>query len=135
MAKARSSTSPTSRTTAVLRKAGATYGIVEKNERFPAPHKVDFLGVIDIIAMLDIGGYSRIVGIQATGGASKSNGNARMRKAEAEPRLKAWLESAGVFEVWSWQHETVGNRKRWLLRKMRAEMTGGEIEWKEISDG
>lgn len=132
---AKSSTSPTSRTTAVLRKMGATYGIVEKNERYPAPHKVDFLGVIDLIAMMQIGEHQRIVGIQATRHKSTSNAHARRRKAEQEPRLRAWLAAAGVFEVWSWQAAETGSRRKWKLVRVRAEMTGGEIEWHEVENG
>jgi hypothetical protein len=130
MAKKKSSTSPTSRTNALLRKRGATYGGVEKFVRFPKPHRLDFLGCIDTIATMEVDGYPRIVGIQSTGG--DGNGVKRQRKSEAEPRLKAWLGAGGLFEVWWWRGIKVGKRTRWLVRVHRAEMTEGVIKWREI---
>lgn len=125
----KSSTSPTQRTNAALKKSGATYQVVERFNSHAGKHgvRVDLFGVIDIIALIEADGYDRIFGIQCTAG----SGSSRMRKAEQEPRLKRWLASGGVFEVWGWRKLKAG----WRVKRRRAEMTGGEIEWHEVENG
>lgn len=139
----KSKTTPTARTTAWLRKKGFVYDIVEQDRSFQKKerskfkrvnYKKDFLGVIDVISIMTVGEYFRIVGIQATGGEAKSNANARKRKAEQEPRLKSWLAAGGLFEVWWWQPIENGDRNRWVCHRSRAEMTGGEITWTDVLD-
>jgi hypothetical protein len=107
---------------------GATHQVVERFNRFGGPRgvRVDLFGVIDIIALIEVDGYDRIFGIQCTSG----SGSSRVRKSEQEPRLKRWLGAGGLFEVWGWRKLKAG----WRVKRRRAQMEGGEIEWKEIDD-
>lgn len=52
--------------------------------------------------------------VQATGGASKSNFNARVAKVKAEPLHAIWLASGGRIQVQSW--ETVKGSKERTVR-------------------
>jgi hypothetical protein len=88
--------------------------------------KRDFLGVIDIIAIVpseaptgvfgvELVEPGTIIGIQVTSG---SNHAARIAKAKAEPRLTAWLNAGARFVVWSWAKQGGrGKRKQWRLRE------------------
>ena len=93
--------SPTARTKRYLEKQGYTVEVVG----------------IDIVSIQDRRGGDndlRIVAIQSTSG---SNHNARVRKAFAEPKLKQWLKSGALFEVWSWSRKGArGKRKMWQRR-------------------
>jgi hypothetical protein len=110
--------SPTQRTLAALRKSGFVAGVVEHHLPFPPPYgtKQDYLGIIDIIA---VRAGQKVLAIQTTSGTS--NGNARVEKALAEPRLRVWLESGHArFEIWVWSKwGGKGKRKCWaLVRKI-----------------
>lgn len=115
---------PTARTLAECRKRGWLAQVVEKWN----PHariRQDLFGCIDILAVVPRREFlglhdewfverSRIVGIQACAGSSHA---ARRTKALAEPRLRAWIEAGGRFEVWSWAKQGGRNkRKTWTLR-------------------
>jgi Holliday junction resolvase-like predicted endonuclease len=85
---------PTSRTLKWLRSNGWQAQVVERWN----PHakiRQDLFGCIDIIAVQ--GGT--VLGVQAT---SRSNHAARVKKALAEPRLRAWLGAASFWVV-SWK--------------------------------
>jgi hypothetical protein len=101
----------TSRTLARLRKDGWTAGVVEK--WIPqTKRRLDFLGIIDVIACHPTGG---ILGIQSTAGSA--NMSHRIAKALAEPRLKKWLEAGGRFRVYCWDKKGPrGKRKTWQVR-------------------
>lgn len=87
--------SPTKLTKNWLNERGHIFGSVEQT--IPSTFiKRDFLGCIDMIAIID----RMIVGIQIT---SASNHAARMNKAKAEPRIRKWIDAGAVFEVWSWK--------------------------------
>ena len=104
--------SPTQKSLAECRERGWTCQVVER--WIPqARRRIDFLGVIDIIALTGTG----ILGIQACAGASHA---ARRTKAMALPGLRAWLECGGVFAIWSWSKRGArGKRKVWTLREER----------------
>lgn len=75
----------------------------------------DLFGVVDILA---VNGAEMIgcLGVQAT---SDNGGNhsAHVKKAIAEPQLRAWLEAGNRFEVWSWKKSGArGKAKRWGVR-------------------
>lgn len=131
-----SKTSPTQRTKAVLKKRGAIHQVVERWNAH-ASVRVDLFGVIDIVALSEVDGFKRCLGIQCT-----AKGWAdRMAKAEAEPRLIDWLAAGCLFEVWGWRKlkmrnkgGKIGKRERWVSRVHRAEMTEGVITWREIED-
>ncbi len=102
---------PTARSLAEVRKLGGIAGVVERR----LPHSfvtVDFLGFIDIIALLD----GKFIGIQATSG---SNCMARIKKIRMEPRAAVWLACGGLIEVWAWRKMGKRNaRKLWKLRRV-----------------
>ena len=108
--KKKSGKSPTQRCIAVLKERGWTYQVVEHWNAW-AHIRQDLFGCIDILACHPTYG---IVGIQACVGGSHS---ARRDKALVEPRLLAWLESGGKFEVWSWAERGERDEKKvWTLR-------------------
>lgn len=107
--------SPTQRTLAECKRRGWIAQVVEQNVRIPGGRmfKRDLFGVIDIVAITPDG----ILGIQAT---SNNGGThmARVHKANAEPRLVAWLGAGARFAVWSWSKRGArGKRKTWQLRE------------------
>jgi len=104
-------TSPTSRTTKLLRDTGWTYQIVE----YWCPHsrrRKDLWGIGDILVMDKQPGSLLLQVSSASGHA------ARVKKSLAEPRLEEWLESGNRFEVWTWGKKGArGKRKLWTVRK------------------
>src|SRR5688572_29286944 len=103
--------SPTKRALRDLKSLGFVAAVVERFNRF-ANKRQDLLGCIDILAIYPGVG---IVGVQVTSGANHA---ARRTKSLAEPRLRAWLESGGRFEVWSYSKRGGrGRAKRWTLRR------------------
>lgn len=102
---------PTQRTLALFRSLGFTAQVVERWN----PHarcRVDLFGVIDILCVMPGVG---VVGVQACAGSSHAT---RRTKAIAEPRLKAWLDSGGRFEITSWRKGGArGERKTWQPRR------------------
>ena len=125
-AKRKSSTSPTSRSLAELRKRGWPAQVVEQHLPFPKPFgtKRDLFGVIDIVAIVprdralfanEVDAPAAILGIQAT--ASSANHSHRRAKIIAEPRARQWVEAGGRLELWSWSKRgDRGKQKRWTLR-------------------
>lgn len=113
-------TSPTQRTLAECRKLGWVAQVVEKWN----PHariRQDLFGCIDIVAVTpkDDRMFGRTIGIQACAGSSSA---ARVKKAMAEPRLKAWLDAGNFFEVWAWRKVGPrGKRKVWEVRITQVE--------------
>jgi hypothetical protein len=102
--------SPTSRSLAECKRLGWLAQVVEKR----VPHKpisIDLFGCIDIVAVRP----GQTLGIQACAGASHA---ARLTKAMAQPKLRAWLEAGNQFEVWSWAKRGArGKAKRWAMRR------------------
>jgi hypothetical protein len=85
--------------TNMLKECGWTVATVEQT----IPHcfiKRDFMGFADLIAISPTRG---ILAVQATGGASTSNGIARIAKIKAEPRAAIWLASGGRIQVHNWK--------------------------------
>ena len=116
--------SPTQRTLQRLRAQGYFAEVVEHRHSFaPAHVTVDFLGIIDVIALRP----GATLGVQATSMKDNiSNVNARMRKAEAEPRLVHWLAAGNAFEVWGWSENAL---VRW-----RALIVSGVVTWVRMED-
>jgi len=127
--KRKSSTSPTARSLAELRKRGWIAQVVEQHLPFPKPFgtKRDLFGVIDIVAIVpavpspspgdDALWPGSILGIQATSALTGGNHAARRDKILAEVRAKAWVEAGGRLELWSWSKRgDRGKQKRWALR-------------------
>lgn len=103
--------SPTKRALRDLKSLGFISAVVERFNRF-ANKRQDLLGCIDVLAIYPGVG---IVGVQVTSGANHAS---RRTKSLAEPRLRAWLESGGRFEVWSYSKRGGrGRAKRWTLRR------------------
>lgn len=118
---------PTARTLAAQRKLGRTcqaverwnpYGGARKPDGTAVGNRVDLFGIIDIIAIHKDG----ILGIQATSG---TNFLARCKKAEAEPRLREWLEAGGQFQVWGWRKI----KARWAARTRIYYLQCGVLVW------
>src|SRR5580658_4564279 len=86
---------PCARTMSAIRAAG---GIAEVVERWiPGRNiRVDLFGIGDVLAIRP---GERPLLIQATTG---SHVAARIAKAKAEPRLRAWLRTGSTFEVHGW---------------------------------
>ena len=116
--------SPTERSLAHARALGWTVGVVER--RIPGKWiTIDLFGCIDIVAA---GGVRGVVGIQSTVGDRHAEHRA---KAIAEPRLRAWLASGGVFLMWSWAKQGArGKRKLWKLRE--EELTLADLDVAEL---
>jgi hypothetical protein len=101
--------SPTSRTLEECRKRGWPVQVVERWNQW-ARRRIDLFGCIDLVAITPNG----ILGIQATSGDHHSH---RRVKALDEPRLRAWLDAGGLFEIWSWMKQGAhGKKKVWTLR-------------------
>lgn len=103
------SASPTRRALEILRCRGATAQVVE-HWNAHARRRVDLFGVIDIVAIEP--GQRGVLGIQATDASSVSK---RVTKAQAEPRLRAWLAAGNRFEVWGFP-TVARDRKGYDLR-------------------
>ena len=103
--------SPTVRSLALLRSTGWTVQVVEHWNAF-SKRRVDLFGCIDILAVKAGAGC---LGVQACVVGDQSK---RMKKALAEPRLRAWLEAGNHFEVWGWgKHGKEGARKLWTVTR------------------
>lgn len=102
---------PTARTLKLFRDQDYLAEVVERNLPIPGRFcKLDFLGVIDLIAFKRAS--DEVIGVQAT---SASNLTARVKKALAEPRLWVWLQSkARRFLVVAWgKRGPRGKKKAW----------------------
>lgn len=98
-----------------LEATGWTVGVVE--QRIPKTFITrDLFGFADLIAMSPTRG---IMAVQATGGLSSSNSNARVAKIKAEPRAAIWLASGGRIQVHSWQGK--GNNRECIVREITKE--------------
>jgi hypothetical protein len=88
---------------------GFTAQVVERWNQF-AGVRQDLFGCIDIvICRAGVG----IIGVQACARGSHA---IRRKKCAAEPRARAWIESGGRIEVWSFgKMGARGKRKTWQL--------------------
>lgn len=103
-------TSPTERSMRECRRLGWHVQVVERWNPY-ARIRQDLFGCIDLIAIAG----DKLIGIQATSGANHA---ARVTKAAAEPRLRAWLAAGGLFEVWSWSKRARRESgKNWHVRR------------------
>lgn len=118
--------SPTQRTLALLKKEGWTAGIVER--WIPQARKrIDLFGIIDILAMKG----RCLLGVQTTSG---SNVAAHITKALAEPRLREWLMTNNIFEIWGWRKVGPrGKRKLWQVRRVEFFLDEGDVTYREKS--
>lgn len=98
--------SPTQRTLKLLREDNWLAQVVERWNPF-AHVRQDLFGVIDVVAVRP----GEILGVQCCAASSAA---ARLAKAVAEPKLRAWLEAGGSFVVHSWgKRGGRGERKLW----------------------
>ena len=107
-----SSTSPTQRTLAALRKEGYLPAVVEKFNHHTKTRS-DLYGLGDVLAIRHDG----TVLVQCTSG---SNGANRVAKAlgEGEANLRAWLAHDGRrFFVHAWRKLKGRGRQQWFVRK------------------
>lgn len=119
--KRKASKSPTARTLEELKTLGFDAHVVERYNRF-ARRRIDLFNFADIVAMKPGVG---IVAVQAT---SNNGGNhsAHIKKIQAEPKARTWIESGGRIEMWSWAKQGArGKRKTWTLR--REELTLADL--------
>ena len=98
--------SPTARTLALLRREGYLAAVAEKWNAFSRA-RADLFGFADVLA---VRAGAPVLAVQTT---SASNHSARVRKAQALPALRAWLEAGCAFEVWSWAKR----KGRWRCRR------------------
>lgn len=104
---------PTARTLQALRADGWTAEVVER--WIPGANvRRDLWGIGDVLAMR----ADALLLVQCT---SRANVSARIRKAQAEPRLRTWLHHASRrFEIWGW-----GKRQgRWNCRVVPVVLNG-----------
>ena len=89
--------SATQRTLRALEQRGCHCGIVERFNRFVGPHgkRIDLFNIIDLIALYP----NSICGVQCCSGAFAQHD----RKILENEMAKAWLESGGTLELWSWR--------------------------------
>lgn len=87
-------TSPTQLSLRYMRKQNYKTGIVEHWNSF-AHIRQDLFGWIDIVCV----GNGKIVGIQTT---SRSNMEARRKKARGNAALKMWLDAGGLLYIHGW---------------------------------
>ena len=121
---------PDTRTMRFLALEGWTAGVVEQ-----AIHgtfiKRDFLGIADIIACRP----GAILAIQATADTTGGNSGARREKCAASPNLRAWMESGGLFAVWSWSvRKARGEKSRVTLRRWTAVIGPTGAYWTESEE-
>lgn len=91
------------------RKEGWQVGVVERFNHH-AGIRQDLYGCIDVLACAPGRG---ILGISVS---SKSDVSAHIKKHSGEPRLHVWLESGGMFEVWSFRQQKNGRYVRRIVR-------------------
>jgi hypothetical protein len=104
--------SPTTRSLKWLRDQGYTAQKVEYWNSF-SHRRVDFFGIIDIIAVNE---HGVIMGVQSTDHTSVAK---HITKAKEEPRLRTWLLGNGLFEIHGWGKQGArGKRKTWTLRRV-----------------
>ncbi len=89
-------TSPTARSLKYLRDKGYEVEGVEKFNYFTKQRK-DLFGCIDLLAICDW--MNGVLGIQVT---SRGNIQDRVKKCEAEPKMKIWLSAGNRLEVHGW---------------------------------
>lgn len=87
--------------------------VVEKWNAF-AKIRQDLFGCIDIVSI----GSHGILGIQAC---ARSSVSARLEKAQAQPGLRQWLASGGLFVVQGWGKVGRG-RKLWQCREIEVRL-------------
>lgn len=87
--------------------------VVERWNAF-AKIRQDLFGCIDIVSV----GSRGICGIQAC---ARSSVSARLEKAQAQPGLRQWLASGGLFLVQGWGKVGRG-RKLWQCREIEVRL-------------
>lgn len=125
--------SPTARTLELARRRGWDAAVVERwNPHARVLH--DLFGVVDVV-VLD--GRPGLLGVQATSDATGGNSGRRCEKIEAEPRAKRWLAAGLRLEVWAWRPvngKAPGAKKKWSVRRIKAELVDGEIAWDDVDE-
>jgi hypothetical protein len=107
----KTSTTPTQRTLARLRKDGALAGIVERWNQH-ARVRQDLFGFIDIVAIRD----GAIVAVQCTSTPNMASRCTKIADECTEP-AREWLRAGGAIEVWGWaKRGPAGKRKLWTVR-------------------
>jgi len=119
--------SPTARTKQHLEKEGWLVEVVEKwIPCTPAGYRGRIIrkDLCDCIDILAFRGECQLA-IQSCAGASHAT---RLSKAMASAKLKAYLQTAKPFEVWSWSKKGPrGKRKVWTLRVTQLTIIDGKV--------
>lgn len=103
--------SPTQRSLEKMRKEGWVCQVTEHYNSF-SRRRVDLFGFLDIVCLR--GSNGGILGIQTTTGDHLSE---RIKKTQALPDHKLWLESGGGIELHGWSKKgKAGKRKLWQVR-------------------
>ena len=105
---AKTKTSPTVRSLALLRKNGYTAQVVERYNPY-AHVRIDLFGFIDIVAIKE--GEDGVVGVQTT---TASGFSARYKKILGIPAARIWLEAGNKILLHGWAKKGArGKRKLW----------------------
>ncbi len=105
---------PTARSMKYLRDLGGVPWVVER-WIMGANIRKDLFGFIDLVCLDDKAG---VLGVQVTSGPHISD---RIKKAQAIPEFKHWLDSGNRFEVHGWRKVGgKGKRKLWEVRIIEA---------------
>ncbi len=89
-------TSPTARSLAYLREKDYVCQVVEHFNTY-SKTRIDLFNAIDLVAIHPY--ITGVLGVQAT---TKDNISARVKKCEAEPKMKIWLAAGNRLEVHGW---------------------------------
>lgn len=122
--------SPTARTLEFARKQGWDAAVVEKwNPHAKVLH--DLFGFVDVV-VLD--GRRGLLAIQATSDQGGNHTGSRMEKVSMEPKALRWLAAGLRIEVWGWKKAGPrGGVKKWTVRRFKAELVDGAIEWDDVA--
>jgi len=111
--------SPTQRSLAVLKIAGAVAGVVERWNHF-ARIRQDFLGFADILAV-----EPGLVGVTAIQACTTGDQSKRLAKIALNLNVACWMAAGNRVEVWGWAKRGArGKRKTWTLSKTAIPLRG-----------
>jgi hypothetical protein len=117
---------PSARSTKYLRALGFIVARVE--QRLPIPGKFVTRDAFNFGDLLVAKPNYGVALVQVT---SRSNMNARERKAREIPELKVWLDSGGKFLLHGWGKKGPrGKRKKWAMREIQFEVDSDGFGYK-----
>lgn len=103
--------------------------------------KYDLFWIADYVGLPKLNspwrGKTALLGVQVTGASGRSaHRNALLHEAPKKQMLKRWLYNGLLFEIHSWQKETIhgrGKRKDWVLTRERAILSPvGKVSFEEF---